>query len=167
MYCPACGQELPAVLPAVEAVEEPDVQPDGEPVEKQLVSPENPKRFVLGVASAANRLPSRGASDGRRDWMPLDAVEQTAWNYVRKGRRIGFYHADGTEGHGEVVESYIYRGPDWVTTDISGGEQVIKAGDWLLGAVLDEVGFNLVLQEKADGWSMDGTGLRRAGAPPK
>ena len=46
---------------------------------------------------------------------------------------IGTDHADGTTGAGRVVESYIYRGPDWFI-----GDAAIKSGDWLLGTVWDE-----------------------------
>lgn len=125
------------------------------PVVKTIVAPQNPKRFVLGVAYPANRV------DGHNEYMAPDELEKAAWEYVRKHRNVGFFHADGTGGHAEIVESYLYRGPDWHTTDIDGGEQVIKSGDWVLGAILDEPGFALVTSSKADGWSLDGVARRR------
>lgn len=138
-----------------------DDQEATQAVVKQLAVGPNPKRYVLGVAYAPNEI------DGHGDWISEEELEKTAWEYVRKHRRIGFYHIDGTEGHGEVVESYIYRGPDWEMTDISGQRQVIKSGTWLLGAQLDEVGFGLVLREQADGWSMDGLSKYRVAEPPQ
>lgn len=128
---------------------------DEEDVVIKALVPGVPKRYVLGVASAADDL------DGHGEFTSAEEVEKAAWNYARNHRRIGFFHVDGTETHADLVESYIYRGPDWVTTDIDGNEQVIKAGDWLLGGILDEPGFDLVLKRKADGWSMDGLARRR------
>ena len=128
-------------------------------VEKRLSVPQNPQRFVLGVAYPSDQL------DGHKEWMSAEEVEQTAWDYCRKHRRIGFFHADGTEGHMDLVESYIYRGPDWVTTDIDGNEQVIKAGYWVMGGIADEPGFEAIVAERADGWSMDGFKKRRVAAP--
>lgn len=130
-----------------------------EPVVKALAT--GPKRYVLGVAYPAAHV------DGHGEWQSAEELENAAWDYARNSRRIGFYHADGTEGHADVVESYIYRGPDWMTTDIDGQEQVIKAGDWMLGGILDEPGFALVTSRKADGWSVDGQARRRKTARPK
>lgn len=121
----------------------------------------NPKRFVLGVAYPSDRV------DGHGEFMSPDELEKAAWDYARNGRQIGFYHADGTTGHADVVESYIYRGPDWETDDIDGCTQVIKSGYWMLGAILDEPGFELVTTQKADGWSIDGMARRRVTRRPK
>lgn len=127
---------------------------------KALEVPGAPKRFVLGVAYPVAKV------DGHGEFMTADEIERTAWDYARNYRRIGFFHADGTEGHADLVESYIYRGPDWVTTDIDGMEQVIKAGDWVMGGILDEPGFDLVRSRKADGWSVDGDARRRKRKAP-
>lgn len=135
-----------------------DVEPDA--VLKALEVSANPQRFVLGIAFPSEKL------DGHKEWMSRAEVENAAWNYVRKGRTVGFYHADATLGHAEIVESYIYRGPDWVTKDIEGAEQTIREGDWLLGAILDPPAFDLVLKGKADGWSLDGLARRRRAKPP-
>jgi hypothetical protein len=136
------------------------IEPDAVVVEKRLQVPENPKRFILGVAYQADSV------DGHHEYMAAEELERIAWDYVRKHRRMGWFHADGTEGHLDLCESYIYRGPDWVTTDIAGAEQVIKAGDWVLGGIADEVGFEQILREAADGWSMDGVAKRRVTAAP-
>lgn len=148
---------IAACFPIEIAGEAVDVQPLEQPdaVIKALDIAGAPKRFVLGVAYPANKV------DGHGEFMSADEVETTAWDYARNHRRIGFFHVDGTEGHADVVESYIWRGPDWMTTDIDGREQVIKSGDWVLGAILDEPGFDLVRRRKADGWSVDGAARRR------
>lgn len=113
------------------------------------------KRFVLGVAYPADKV------DGHGEFIRAAELEQRAWDYVRKHRQIGWFHADGTLGHAEVVESYIHRGPDWHTSDIDGNVQVIKSGDWVLGAIVDEAGWEAVVNGPADGWSIDGKAKRR------
>jgi Putative phage serine protease XkdF len=150
------AQNICDSLATMEAAQEVEMTGDGGDIDvvvKALAVA--PKRFVLGVAYPADRV------DGHGEYMTADQLEATAWDYARNHRRIGFYHVDGTEGHADVVESYIYRGPDWVTSDIDGREQVIKAGDWVLGGILDEAGFDLVRRRKADGWSVDGMARRR------
>jgi len=169
---PACGCSLNQAaenildsLLKIQAAREVAIEGDGGSVDavmKALEITDVPKRFVLGVAYPANKV------DGHGEFMSPEELEMTAWDYARNHRRVGFYHFDGTEGHADVVESYIYRGPDWETTDIDGQTQVIKAGDWVMGAILDEPGFALVLKRKADGWSVDGAARRRRRpAPPR
>jgi hypothetical protein len=148
-------------MPPVEvAVEPAPVEVPEEAVEKRLAVPPNPKRYVFGVAYPADTV------DGHGEWMSAEAVEKAAWEFNRNHRQLGFFHADSTLGHAEVVESYIYRGPDWTTTDLYGETQVIKAGDWLLGAQFDESGFEAVVSERADGWSIDGAARRRIAPIP-
>jgi hypothetical protein len=74
---------------------------------------------------------------------------------------IGLFHRDGTEGHAKPVESYIYRGPDWhISSPVDGKDYVVKAGDWMLGTIWDEYGWDLVEQGLVKGWSPEG-GARR------
>lgn len=115
------------------------------------------ERYVLGVAYPANRV------DGHGDFMVEQTVQKAAWGYIRKGD-VGLHHIDGTVGHAEVVESYIYRGPDWVQTAVDGSQQIIKAGDWLVGAVFDEPTWKLIKSGHFNGWSIQGLAARR---PPK
>ena len=113
------------------------------------------QRYVLGVAYPAARL------DGHAEFMNPAELEHTAWDYLRRGREIGLVHADGTTQHGDVVESYIYRGPDWELVDASGRTQVVKAGDWLLGVIFDERVWPAIKARQLDGWSIDGVAKRR------
>jgi hypothetical protein len=115
----------------------------------------NAKRFALGVVYPANRV------DGHKDFMGPDEVERVAWDYARNHRQIGMFHADGTLGHADVVESYIHRGPDWVTAAMDGTEVVIKAGDWVMGALFDPPAWQLVVSDAVNGWSVDGRMKRR------
>lgn len=119
------------------------------------------QRYVLGIAYQAGPDPriQKGA-DGHRDYFPAEELEKAAWSFIGKSI-VGIYHADGTEGHAVVKESYIYRGPDWHITDILGNELVVKSGDWLVGAVLDEVAWNLYKAGHITGWSPQGAAKRR------
>jgi len=116
----------------------------------------NEQRYVLGLAHQAGPDPriNEGA-DGGRDYFSPDELEKAAWGFLRKGPAVGLSHVDGTEGAAEVVESYIYRGPDWPIGDV-----VVKSGDWLLGAVLDPVAWDLFKAGHIDGWSIQGTARR-------
>lgn len=123
-----------------------------------MTAPE--QRFVLGIAYQAGRADSitKGA-DGARDYFPPEELEKAAHAYARGDRSIGLFHIDGTEGHAEVVESYIYRGPDWLVGDV-----IVKSGDWLIGAVLDEPAWQLYKADKITGWSPQGRARRRPAA---
>ncbi|MGW2371671.1 XkdF-like putative serine protease domain-containing protein [Kitasatospora sp. NPDC001683] len=115
------------------------------------------QRYVLGVAYQAGPDPriQRGA-DGGRDYFSPDELEKAAWGYLPLGAEVGLFHTDGTTGAATVVESYIYRGPDW---DIGDG-LVVKAGDWLVGAILDEPAWQLYKSGRITGFSPQGTARR-------
>lgn len=124
----------------------------------RIVKADQPEaRYVLGVAYPGG---SPDDTDGHGEFMRPEELERTAWAYLAE-RQIGLWHEDGTTGHLRPVESYIYRGPDWTLTDISGNTQVIKAGDWLLGAIADPQSWSLIKSGRANGWSIDGAGKRR------
>lgn len=112
------------------------------------------ERYVLGIAYPANRV------DGHGDFMRPETVQKAAWDYIQKGE-IGLHHQDGTVGHATVVESYIYRGPDWVQTAADGSQQIVKSGDWLVGAVFDEPTWADIKAGKYNGWSIQGMASRR------
>jgi hypothetical protein len=118
------------------------------------------QRYTLGLAYPAMRADKSVAADGYRDFITPDVLEKTAWGWMADARDVGLFHEAGTSGHATVVESYIYRGPDWVCAQPE-GETVIKAGDWLLGTVWDEYGWSLVKSGLIRGWSPEG-GARRA-----
>lgn len=120
------------------------------------------QRYVLGVAYQAGPDPKiqRGA-DGGRDYFTAEELEKAAWSFLRKGRAVGLFHADGTEGAAEIVESYVYRGPDW---DLGDGV-VVRKGDWLIGAVLEEPAWDLYKRGAISGWSPQGSAKRRTVRP--
>lgn len=113
------------------------------------------RHFSLGVAYPADQV------DGHGEFMKRATVQDTAWGYIAKGAKVGVMHADGTEGHAQVVESYIYQGPDWATEGADGRQQVIKAGDWLVGVIWDAATWPLIRNGQLRGWSIQGTGTRR------
>ena len=120
-----------------------------------MATPE--QRYVLGVAYQVGPDPriKRGA-DGGRDYFSPEELEKAAWGFLRDGPSVGLFHADGTEGAATVVESYVYRGPDW---DL-GDDVVVKSGDWLIGAVLDERAWQLYKAGRITGWSPQGQARR-------
>lgn len=115
------------------------------------------QRYVLGIAYQAGRDPKivKGA-DGRRDYFTVEELEKAAFSYARNGLDNGIYHIDGTRA-GTTVENYIYRGPDWPVIHPNGDLTVVKAGDWLVGAVLNEHGWDLYKRGELTGWSPQGT----------
>lgn len=116
------------------------------------------QRYVLGVAYQAGPDPriAKGA-DGARDYFSADELEKAAFSFIPGGAEVGLFHADGTVGHAQVVESYIYRGPDW---DLGDGV-IVKAGDWLVGAILDDIAWDLYKSGHVTGWSPQGQARRR------
>jgi hypothetical protein len=117
-----------------------------------------PQRYVLGVAYQAGPDPriQRGM-DGGRDYFSPAELEKAAWGFLQDGRQVGLFHGpDSTVGHADVVESYIYRGPDW---DLGDGS-VVKSGDWLVGAILDETAWALYKSGRVTGWSPQGSARR-------
>src|SRR5882672_11168922 len=124
-----------------------------------LLRAEPEKRYTLSVAWGLEP-DKRKAADGHRAIIKPEVLEETAWNFMRN-RKVGLYHQDGTEGHGEVVESYIYRGPDWETTDASGEKQIIRSGYWLVGNVWDPAAWSLIKRGYVNGLSPQGAATFR------
>jgi hypothetical protein len=119
------------------------------------------QRYVLGIAYQSGPDPKiQMGADGARDYFSAEELEKAAWAYMSSPRDVGIFHADGTEGHATVTESYIYRGPDWTV-----GDTVVKSGDWLIGAVLDDIAWDLYKSGHISGWSPQGTAKRRRSNP--
>lgn len=115
------------------------------------------QQFVLGLAYQAGPDPriAKGA-DGGRDFFTPDELEKACWSFLPGGAEVGLFHADGTTGHMTVTESYIYRGPAWEQPDGT----VIKAGDWLVGGICDDIAWQLVKSGKVTGFSPQGVARR-------
>ena len=122
------------------------------------------QRYLLAVAYQPGRDDriTKGA-DGARDYFTEAELEKAAWRMLDRDTPpvVGLYHVDGTCGHARVVESYIYRGPDWSMTAADGSEQVIKSGTWLLGLQCDEMAWRLHKDGHVAGISLQGRAKRR------
>jgi hypothetical protein len=128
---------------------------DGEGIIGAVVKAESAQRFTLTVAYPVLR------KDGHGETADYGTVEKAAWDYLRNSQEIGLWHVDGLVGAGTVVESSIYRGPDWVTKAVDGSAQTIHAGDWLLGVQWDEPGWQAITSGLVDGMSVQGKSRRR------
>jgi len=115
----------------------------------KILKIEEERRYTLAVAYPANEIDAHG------DYMTPEELEEAAWNYLRKSRKIGLMHKDGTEGAGEVVESYIYRGPPWEVN----GERV-EPGDWLLGIIWTPEAWERIKKGEFTGLSLQGWGRK-------
>ena len=119
------------------------------------------QRYVLGVAYQSGPDPRIGmGADGGRDYFQPVELEKAAWSYIPNGAGVNLFHDDRITGHATVVESYVYRGPDWQITGPDGSVTVVKAGDWLVGAILDDVAWQLYKEDRITGWSPQGTATR-------
>jgi hypothetical protein len=134
---------------------------NGQGVAARVIKSQPERRFTLHVAYPANKPDAGVAADGFRDFAGAQAVEDAAWSYMLKSRSVGLWHQQGTDGSGNVVESYVYRGPDWTLTAADGTTQVIKAGDWLLGIQWTPESWDLVKSGRIQGVSMQGSAVRR------
>src|SRR6266849_4861570 len=89
------------------------------------------QRYSLGVVYP------KGEVDFHGDTMTEDELEKAAWRALGKNVKVGLMHRGGTTGAGKVVESYIHRGPKFTMKDVSGNNQTIDTGDWLMGVIWD------------------------------
>lgn len=136
----------------------------------RVVKASDERRYTLGVAYPAMKTDVSRAADGHRDFVSPEALEKTAWEWMDKRRAINLFHKSGDQfdGHGTVVESYIYRGPDWtVDSPVDGKPYVIKAGDWLMGCQWSDYAWALVKAGLVNGWSPEGSATRTIPTPER
>lgn len=148
---------------------------DGETISARVLKAEPERRYTLNVIYPADKADVSVAADGHRDFASKAVVEDAAWNYMRNHREVGTFHsremADAAgsryvaSGAAEVVESYIYRGPDWAIKAADGSEVVIKAGDWLGGFVWTPQAWKDIQEGRIGGVSVEGRARRRQPAP--
>jgi hypothetical protein len=120
------------------------------------------KRYTLGVCYPASKV-GKPEPDFHGDVMGEDELEKSAWGFMAKGAdRIGLMHRPGTAGAGRVVESYIYRGPSYKVKDVSGAEQEISPGDWMLGVVWNDEGWQAIKSGNLTGYSLQGAARKEA-----
>lgn len=144
---------------------------DGETIATRVLKSEPERRYTLHVAYPADKADIAVALDGHRDFASKAVVQDAAWNYMRNYRAVGAFHtpeqaaeAGATlkaAGAAELVESYIYQGPDWVIKAVNGSEVTIKAGDWMAGFIWSPDDWELVKAGKIGGISVEGKAKRR------
>ena len=132
-------------------------------LEYQIAKSTEERRFTLGVAYAPDTPDKSVAADGHRDFMTAQEVEKAAWKFLASHPTVGYNHQEGTTGLGQVVESYVYRGPEWVVSPTL----TIQPGTWLVGVVWSEKGWEDVKAGKINGLSMQGNAKRRRPLPGK
>lgn len=138
---------------------------DGETIKGVVVKSVDERQYTLQVAYPADSPDIGRARDGFQDFATAAEVEKAAWSYMTKARSVGLMHAEGTDGAGTVVESYVYRGPDWSLAAADGSEQVIKSGDWLIGIQWGQDAWNMIKSGEIGGVSMQGQVRRRNPSP--
>lgn len=144
---------------------------DGETIAVRVLKADDERRYTLDVAYPADKADVAIALDKHKDFASKAVVEDAAWNYMRNYRQVGLCHtpdqaaAVGTQlaqdGAAELVESYVYRGPDWTVKAADGTEQLIKAGDWLVGFIWVPAAWDLIKSGKIGGVSVEGGAKRR------
>lgn len=120
------------------------------------------QRYLLTVAYQPGKdTRIEKGVDGYRDYFTEAELEKAAWSMLQSGApEVGLWHGDEV-GHAQVVESYIYRGPDWSMTAVDGSTQVIKSGMWLVGLQCDATAWRLYKSGLVNGVSLQGGALRR------
>jgi hypothetical protein len=137
------------------------IRSQSQPSPEELI--DMPQRYLLAVAyqPGVDTRIEKGA-DGHRDFFTEAELEKAAWSMLLGGEpEVGLYHADGTVGHAKVVESYVYRGPDWTLTAVDGSTQVIKSGTWLTGLLCDDIAWRMYERGEVQGVSLQGAARRR------
>jgi Putative phage serine protease XkdF len=134
---------------------------DGVSIAAALVKSVAERRYTLTCAYPCSKADSVIAADGFRDFASAEAVENAAWSFLTKSPKVGLWHQQGTDGAGVVCESYVYRGPKWLIKAANGAEHTIEAGDWLVGIVWSEAGWDLIKSGRINGVSMQGSATRR------
>lgn len=137
---------------------------DGETVAGVLVKAEDELRQTLCVAYPADRADKAVAADGHRDFASRAALEKAAHNFLASGAGIGAHHADGTDGAGTTLESYIWAGDD---KQFPGSEYTVKEGDWMVKVQWSEAAWADIKAGKIGGVSMQGRARRAAASPDK
>lgn len=117
-------------------------------------------RYTLAVAYPAMRADKAVATDGHIDFVSAEALAKTAWEFLKKGE-ITMYHQPETGGHAEIVESYIWAGPDYeFTSPVNKEKYTVRKGDWVLACVWDEEGWAAVKSGLVNGFSPEGSARR-------
>lgn len=160
----APGVEIPDRLRPAAPDDNPLIIDLGEPLllDVEVEKAVEEQRFLLTFAYQAGPDPriAKGA-DGFRDFFSSVELEKAAWSFLRNGPVGGLFHADGTTGHVEIVESSIHRADPWVIKAVDGSEVTVNPGDWIVGLICDETAWDLYKRGLVGGVSLQGAAKRR------
>jgi hypothetical protein len=123
----------------------------------KLIAKTSARRFTLGVAYRPNVPDVSVAMDGHRDIISEAELEEGAWKFLTNNPKVGINHV-GEKNAGTVVESYIYRGPDWIVSQ----SLTITAGSWLVGVIWEPWAWEHVVNGRLKGISPEGNAARRS-----
>ncbi|TVZ01264.1 hypothetical protein EAS64_33845 [Trebonia kvetii] len=137
---------------------------DGETVKGVVIKSNDELRYTLCVAYPVDTPDVEKARDGFRDFASEEALRKAAWSFMDNGAEVGAFHAEGTEGAGRTVESYILP-CDWVVKAVDGEEYTIPAGSWMQGTIWSEPAWDLIKSGEITGMSMQGGAKRRTPSP--
>lgn len=120
------------------------------------------QRYTLSVVYPASKR-EKPEPDFHGDVMSEEELEKSAWGFMGKGQdRIGLMHRPGTGGAGKVVESYIWRGPEWKMKDAGGMDQSVSPGDWVMGIVWSPEAWQAIQSGQLTGLSLQGAARKEA-----
>lgn len=117
------------------------------------------QRYTLGAVYAPGEVDFHG------DTMTEAELEKAAWAFAKKDgltKRVGLMHQSGTDGAGDIVESYIYRGPEWKFKDTKGNDQTIVPGTWMMGTVWTPESWAKIERGAVNGYSLQGVARKFA-----
>jgi Putative phage serine protease XkdF len=115
------------------------------------------KRYALVLV-----YPADGPADAHGDHCTAAQLEEAAWNAMKNGLAVGIEHEDGTEGAGDIVESYL-----WPSEETKIGDEVVRKGDWLAGIRFPEAIWARIKSGEFTGVSLQGWAHRTPAPPPE
>lgn len=120
-------------------------------------------QFLLTIAYKAG--PDKNihfGADGFKDFFTPRELERAAWSLLQSGApTVGLFHADGTEGAAQIVESSIHRADPWLIRAVDGTCVTVAPGDWLVGMLLDDTSWRMYKRGLIAGVSPQGAAKRR------
>ncbi len=91
---------------------------------------EFPQHVSYAVAYPASN-PDHPVGDAHSDWMRPEELAKTAWRALGKKISVGEMHRPGSDGAGEIIESFI--SPVAFSMEGPHGREKVGPGDWVVG----------------------------------
>jgi hypothetical protein len=124
-------------------------------VRKDAEEPATEERYVFGVVLEPDVVDSQG------DTYSADEVRKAAHRWMENYGQLGKQHVEIVTGKIKILESFV------APIDFSVGEQVIKAGTWLLATrIVDDELWTAVKAGSFTGYSIGGTAVRKPEPAP-